>query len=100
MITAIVKQLGIHQVFASPYDPLINGTVERAKAFVVAVLQEISTSIYHIWVLYLPADLFLYRLSIYQINRLSPFALIYGRQDMTLSLKFIPLIAQDKSHQY
>lgn len=39
VITALIEHLGIHQDFTSPYNPLTNGTVERANVYCVNVLK-------------------------------------------------------------
>ena len=75
-----ISALGTVPIFASPYHPQTNGLVERTNGTLKQVLRalcldEVSAT----WVLHLPYATFAYNTSPRELEGISPFFALYGR---------------------
>jgi len=73
------NQLGIHQLFTTPYRPQTNGLCERFNRTIKGYLKRYSSSSGTDWEEYLPWALFCCRSQVHQSTGLSPFFCLFGR---------------------
>ena len=76
-------EMGIKQVFTSPYSPSTNGLVERFNGTLGRMLRAFVAENQSDWDRYIPEILFAYRTATQASTRETPFFLMFGRDAKT-----------------
>ena len=79
VLQALATQLGIQQIFTSPYHPQTNGLTERMNKTIKQQLTAFIDPLHTTWDLILPFITHAYNTSVQASTRISPFRALYGR---------------------
>jgi hypothetical protein len=76
----VYKLMNIHKLNTTAYHPQTNGMVERFNSTLVAMLAMYVSIDQKDWDRYIPYCVFAYNTSRHEMNRFTPFFLLFGRQ--------------------
>ena len=79
VLEALTKQLGITQLFSSPYHPQTNGLTERVNRTIKQIIATFFDPLHEKWNSILPFAVHAYNTSVQASTRISPFRALYGR---------------------
>ena len=79
VLEALTKQLGITQLFSSPYHPQTNGFIERLNRTIKQIIATFVDPLHEEWDSILPFAVHAYNTSVQASTRISPFRALYGR---------------------
>ncbi|CAG2113785.1 unnamed protein product [Medioppia subpectinata] len=75
-----LRMTASHHVKSTPYSPQTNGAAEKACGTIKTMLKHYVRSNQTDWNVYLPRITFVYNTSQHTITKVTPFALLYGRE--------------------